>query len=136
MIRVRRLLISVAGVALVVACAAEPITNQVDGWATGAFLRECTDRLRDADCASTAGPAVASIEDERTIRTVKIYEEGPYVDADGEPRLIDRGGGPVVVVVVTYTDGAPHAVGVYCGAAVPAASAASASCELVAPPFD
>ena len=131
---IRRIVLAVAGATLVGACSASVDTGQVDGWATGGFIAECTTSLDHDDCARVVPPALRSIADDRPVRTVKVYEEGPYIDASGSPHRVDRGAGPVVVVVATYEDGSRHAAGVYCGPA--ASGSVTAACSVVRPPYD
>ena len=41
-----------------------------------------------------AGPALASIDDDRAVRAVKVYEEGPYIDAGGRSPSRTAAAGP------------------------------------------
>jgi hypothetical protein len=135
-IRGRRLLIAVAGVVLIGACGtAEPTINEVDGWPIGGFLMECPPELATDECGRVTPLALAALDDDRAVRSVKVYEEGSYVDDAGEVHLVSRSGGSVYVVVATFTDGTRRAAGVFCfqlqnqdGSLPP--------CEVVEPPFD
>lgn len=114
-------------------CGAPTTTLELDGWSTGGFLMDCTGAPSVGDCARMVEPAVASLDDDRERRTVKVYEEGPYIDAAGSAHRVDRGTSPIVVVVVTYADGARRAVGIYC--AEPIEGQAPPACTVTEPPF-
>lgn len=136
MIAGRRLLVAVAGVVVVGACGtAESTTNEIDRWPIGGFLMECTEQPTVGDCGRVAPLAMAAIDDERAIRSVKVYEEGPYIGDAGEVHLAARSGGLVNVVVVTFEDGARRAAGVFC-VAIPNEDGTGLPCEVVEPPFD
>jgi hypothetical protein len=130
--------LNVAGSAVVglavLACGASGPTLELDGWATGALLQDCSAATTDGDCARLVAPTLARLDDGRERRSVKVYEEGPYIDPSGTARRLDRGENPIVIVVVTYTDGSRRAAGVYCPATVE--GQAPPACTIAKPPFD
>jgi hypothetical protein len=126
-------LIAVVGTALIIACGAAAPTLELDGWATGAFLEDCTANASIGDCARMVTPALAALDDGRERRAIKIYEEGPYIDASGQARRVDRGASPIVIVVVTYADGARRAVGIYCAETIEGQQ--PPACSVTKPPF-
>ena len=122
---------------LVGACGGPAAQDRVDGWTTGGFLEACAVRptaLSSSTCAAMVPPALAAIADDRPVKTVKVYEEGAYIDASGTAILANRGGGPVRVVVVTFEDGSRRGAGVYCGID-PVDSGSTAPCVVVTPPL-
>jgi hypothetical protein len=118
---------------LVSGCGAAAPTLELDGWSTGAFLQDCTAEATTGDCARLVAPALASLDDGRERRVIKIYEEGPYTDASGETRRVDRGASPLVIVVVTYADGARRAAGVFCAETIEGQP--PPACTVSEPPF-
>ena len=115
------------------ACGAAAPTLELDGWSTGALLRDCTTEASIGDCARMVTPALTALGDGRDRRAIKLYEEGPYTDASGSTRRVDRGASPLVIVVVTYADGARRAVGVYCADTIE--GQAPPACVVAKPPF-
>ncbi len=115
------------------ACGSTAPTLEMDGWSTGALLEDCTTTATVGDCARIVTPALTVLDDGRERRSIKVYEEGPYTDASGDTRRLDRGENPLVIVVVTYTDGSRRAAGVYCATTIE--GQAPPACTVSEPPF-
>ena len=115
------------------ACGASAPTLELDGWSTGAFLQDCTADVEVGDCARMVTPVLRVLDDGRDRRSIKVYEEGPYTDASGDTRRLDRGDDPLVIVVVTYTDGSRRAAGVSCATTIE--GQAPPACTVSEPPF-